>query len=48
MLKMERKTIVVRLLFLAMFGIKEDGCGINGMHSILDERCVVWNEGAHE
>jgi len=26
----------------------EDGYGINGMHSILDERCVVWSKGAHE
>jgi hypothetical protein len=31
-----------------MLGMWEDGYGNNGMHSILDERCVVWNEGAHE
>jgi hypothetical protein len=48
MLKMERKTFVVRSLFLVVLGMWEDGYGINGMHSILDERYVVWNENAHE
>jgi hypothetical protein len=31
-----------------MLGMWEDGYGINGMHSILDERWVVWNKGAHK
>jgi len=31
-----------------MLGMWQDGYGINGMHSILDERRVMWNEGAHE
>lgn len=48
MLKVERKTFVVRSLFLAMLGMWKDGYGINGMHSNLDERCVVWSKGTHE